>query len=137
MTRLVRAPGSRSHGVRRCNISILSASTLEREALAPPRIELKGWAIAQDDDLFIMVSLEDTCDKDAAGVAGVLGATSAARGLDRKDPEHPVYDGFVIGCRLNRCVVCSRLHGHVLERDNSRIPVLCKCERTSKDVTSM
>ena len=72
-----------------------------------------------------------------AGTAGVLGAASAARGLDRKDPEHPVHDGFVIGCRLNRCPVCGRLHGHVLERDNGRIPVLCKCERTSKDVTSM
>lgn len=44
-----------------------------------------------------------------AGTAGVLGATSAASGLDRKDPEHPVYAGFVIGCRLNRCPVCGRV----------------------------
>ena len=72
-----------------------------------------------------------------AGAAGVLGATSVARGFDRKGPGHPVSDGFIVNCWLDRCVACRRLGGHVLERDNGRIPVLCKCERTSKSVTSM
>ena len=71
------------------------------------------------------------------GAAGVLGATSVARGYERTGVEHPVSDGFVVGCRLDRCAACERLAGFVLERYNGRIPVLCRCERTSKGVTSM
>jgi len=71
------------------------------------------------------------------GAAGVFGATSVVRGFDRTGGEHLVSDGFVVGYKLDRCAACGRLGGYVLERDNGRIPVLCRCERTSKGVTSM
>ena len=65
-----------------------------------------------------------------AGTAGLLMVSVCASSATRSA-------GSVVASELRRCTACDRLGGHVLERDNGRVPVLCRCARLSKGVTSM
>ncbi len=72
-----------------------------------------------------------------SAAAGVFGAASVARPSRRVDADFPTSDGFVVSHELHRCVKCGRLGGHVLERYNGTVPVLCRCRRTARGVPSM
>jgi len=68
-----------------------------------------------------------------SGAAGFVLVSAGASGVEQRPQQSA---GFVIASELERCAACERLGGHVLERYNGRVPVLCRCSRPGA-VTSM
>ena len=68
------------------------------------------------------------------GVAGALAGWHAR--ATRRNPRFSD-DGFIVDSRLERCAQCDRLRGHVNERYNGKISVLCSCADPLGDEASM